>query len=207
MNMPYTFLSWFSHPLHFSSAIVQNLVMLFVIVSLRSGKYVRTAMGAFVINIYSQNLFHFLINNGVLLPQGIMFYTVICLLSFILLGRKWGWMTTLMVVVMMLVGMYNTNNGFSLFHFPKHLGDPTTAAGMSYMVVLPFLMNIYLVSEYVKAQNKASELIKIQKKAVYEKNREIIESLRYARRIQRSLMPTASYLSGILEKLKGQKNN
>jgi hypothetical protein len=202
INLPYTFMSWFSHPLHFASAIVQNLIMLFVIFCLRSGKYIQLAIAAFIVNLYGQNLFHFLINNGLIADQGIMFYTLICLLSFILLGRNWGWATTAMVIVMMITGIYNKNNDFILFHFPKDLADPTTEGGIEYILVLPFLLNIYLVSQYVKAQNQAKFLLSTQKKAVSEKNREIIESLRYARRIQRSLMPTTKYISSVMERLK-----
>lgn len=53
-----------------------------------------------------------------------------------------------------------------------------------------------------KSKQKANEIITAQKKLVDEKQKEILDSIHYARRIQRSLLPTENYLAKNLDKFK-----
>ena len=49
-------------------------------------------------------------------------------------------------------------------------------------------------------KQKANEIIALQKELVEEKQKEILDSIYYARRIQRSLLPTESYISRALKR-------
>jgi hypothetical protein len=201
-NIPYTILSFSSHPIHLISAIQQNACLLSVIFLLKQGKRIKLAILIFTATYFSQMTFHFLINNGVIEAQGVLFFTLVCLGTYILLGKKWGAGVTIVMSLMILTGIYNSLNDFCIFRFPREMGDPTLEGALTYMVILPFLMNVYLVSEFVKAEIKARSIIQEQKKVVTEKNQEITDSLRYARRIQHSLMPTQIFLERTFEKLK-----
>jgi hypothetical protein len=60
----------------------------------------------------------------------------------------------------------------------------------------------FLMERCVKFMEMQKQLIGKQKKEVEEKQKEIIDSIRYARRIQHSLLPTEKYLDKQLNKLK-----
>jgi hypothetical protein len=66
---------------------------------------------------------------------------------------------------------------------------------MKYLAIIPLFLNISLISEFVKARQKAEKQLSEQKKLIEEKQKEILDSIRYARRIQRSLLPTEKYIS------------
>ena len=65
-------------------------------------------------------------------------------------------------------------------------------------VLLSLLLIISIVNFYQK--KKANSLVLKQKKLLEEKNKEIIDSINYASRIQRSLMPTEKYINKYLNK-------
>jgi len=52
---------------------------------------------------------------------------------------------------------------------------------------------------------KQRDEIQMQKTLVEEQKRDIIDSIRYARRIQQSLLPTEKYIERVLKKLKDKK--
>jgi hypothetical protein len=159
MNIPYTIISLNSHPAHFISAIQQNLGLLSVIFLLKQGKRIKLAIIIFTFTYFSQMLFHFLINNGRIEAQGVLFFTMVCIGTYILLGKTWGAWVTFIMSGMILTGIYNNLNGHCLFRFPEELADPTLEGNVTYLVILPFLMNVYLVSEFVKAEIKARSII------------------------------------------------
>ncbi|CAN5307784.1 hypothetical protein BH09BAC5_BH09BAC5_15330 [soil metagenome] len=53
-----------------------------------------------------------------------------------------------------------------------------------------------------RSKQKANEIISHQKLLVEEKQKEILDSIHYAKRIQQSLLPTEKYIDGSLRKLK-----
>jgi thiol:disulfide interchange protein len=65
-------------------------------------------------------------------------------------------------------------------------------------VLLSILLLISIINFYQK--QKANALVLKQKKLLEEKNKEIIDSINYASRIQRSLMPTEKYITKHLNK-------
>lgn len=69
------------------------------------------------------------------------------------------------------------------------------AVGFAAMLVLALI-----VFRSYRLKKKANHEIMMQKKVIEEKNREILDSIYYARRIQRSLMPTDKYIARILKK-------
>ena len=51
---------------------------------------------------------------------------------------------------------------------------------------------------------KKNEEIQLQKMVIEEKQKEIIDSINYAKRIQQSLLPTEKYLERVLKQLRGK---
>ncbi|MFL5764219.1 MAG: tetratricopeptide repeat protein [Bacteroidia bacterium] len=56
-----------------------------------------------------------------------------------------------------------------------------------------------------KYERERSDLIEIQKTLLEEKQKEILDSIRYAKRIQNSLMPTEKYIDKNIKRLKGEE--
>lgn len=69
--------------------------------------------------------------------------------------------------------------------------------------IIVFLLILY--KRYRVSQAQKEEIYK-QKLLVDEKQKEIMDSIKYARRIQNSLMPTEKYISRIFNKVKDPKN-
>lgn len=159
-------------------------------ISVFKGYNLTISKNVFFTNFIIQHIYHFLLNNGEMLLQGVLFFTLLALFAFFLYGQLMGWLSFAFMLILSFIGIYNVNSSYSLFFYPAELADPTTEGNAKYMVVLPLLMNIYLVSEFVKSQSKAKARISSQNKELLEKNKEILDSIRYAHRIQKSLMPT-----------------
>ncbi len=200
INVPYTILSFSSDIVHLISAFAQDVALFCVIYILKKGKNIKLAVNFFILNFASQNLLHFLINNGQIKDQGIIFFLLFCLYAFLLISRKWGIIISFLVAVMLSIGIYNGNTGNSLFNFPPELADPTTTKEMAYISLLPLFLLLYLVSEFVKAQTKAKELLHSQKKMVEQKNKEVIDSIKYAKRIQNALITSEKNMERMLNK-------
>ncbi|MBP9794238.1 MAG: hypothetical protein KBC56_09600, partial [Flavobacterium sp.] len=73
-------------------------------------------------------------------------------------------------------------------------------------IALLLLFSIYIYRGY-KQKQKANEIIALQKEEVEmqktlveEKQKEILDSIHYAKRIQESLLPTEKYIERVLKK-------
>lgn len=203
-NLPYTIISFSSHIAIFASAIVQNVTVCIVLFLIAGGKRIQLAIKLFLLNFICQNTFHFIVNNGRMLEQGLLFQTLVVLFTFILMGYLHGWLMFLIISIFLTIGIYNQNSGFSLFRFPDELADPPLAGNMMYMIILVIAMNVYLVSEFVKAQGQAQKILTEQKKLVELKNKEVTDSITYSKRIQNSLMPTLKYIDKTLKRMRNE---
>jgi len=74
-----------------------------------------------------------------------------------------------------------------------------------FLILFPILLSIYAVWTNASTINHAKLTITEQKKLLDEKNKDILDSIHYAKRIQTSLMPTEKYLDRILNE-KNKKN-
>lgn len=65
------------------------------------------------------------------------------------------------------------------------------------------LILVFFVFRGFRQQQKDNRILQEQKEIIEEKQREILDSIRYARRIQRSLMPTEKAMLGFVRKSRG----
>ena len=78
----------------------------------------------------------------------------------------------------------------------------------SYGGAIGFLLMIIVAGvsfRAYKTKQKANEIISVQKQLVEEKQKEILDSIHYAKRIQQSLLPTEKYIEKSLTRLKRNK--
>src|SRR6185437_8521727 len=165
-----------------------------VLVTLKTTRNVTWASIAYIIGHSIQNFGFFFAGNGVLSPMDVPFFILYISFGFLLLRRTWGIILSVIVVVVLLVGMYNVDSGYKLFFFEggQHLQEPPKV-----MVLLPLLLNVYLVSGFFGVRIRAEKQIADQK-AELEKNHEelalrnkdTIASINYASRIQNAMLPT-----------------
>jgi len=197
LNVPYTLQALSNgSPLHLFLASLTTTALLSSLIILKKTSNVKWAVYFYVLNHTIQTVSHFLINNGRMEMQGTSFLILYVLFGYVMLGRDWGRILTLFAVLMIFTGIYNMNTSFSLFRFPDAYAD-TTSPGLRYLVIVPVLLNIYLISEFVKARHKAERQIDEQKlrleennKELESKNEDILSSINYAKRIQQAILPT-----------------
>jgi serine phosphatase RsbU (regulator of sigma subunit) len=178
----------------FILSIVGIVALISVLITLKVAKNVVWAFYVYIFNHTVQNFSYMLLENGKPSLEAIPFLILYVSFGFLLLGRKWGFGLTLLSVICMIVAIYNYESGASLYHFDAgdHMKDAPP-----YIALIPFLLNIYLVSEFLKARQKAEEEIAKQRVLLEEshaelavKNQDIISSINYASRIQQALLPS-----------------
>ncbi len=195
-NIPYLFVAIPLSILHASIAIFSLVALASVILILAVTKNVKTATLFYVTVHCILNLTHFIMNDGKIEAQGALFFLLIALFSFLMLGRTWGLLFTCFIVIMFILGMYNVDSNYSLFKIPLKYHDPKIEGPMVYFVIIPLLINIYLIAQFVKARNKAEMQISNQKilleknnKELGIKNDDIVSSINYAKKIQYAVLP------------------
>ncbi len=200
-NLPYLFIATKSimQVVFGVSTIVALMIALIV---LKRTSNVKTATYFFITNFVFQLGGHYLINNGEVTIQGTLFFLLFCLCGYLLMDRKWGLFISLSVVFLFIIGVYNTNSNFSLFCFPPEFSDPKEIGPMKYFSIIPIVLNMYLISEFVKAREKAEKQLSDRKKIIEEKQKEILDSIHYAKRIQKTLMPGEKYIEKEIDRLK-----
>ena len=189
LNIPYLIQTLNKgNPIHITLAVLSTCGLSLVLAILSRSENITFAIYFYIINHTIQNVCHYFINNGVIEVQGTTFLILIVLFSYLMLGRKWGLVFTLFTAGLIIMGIYNENSGFKLFHIPASYAEIDNV-NIHYMIVVPFLLNIYLVSEFVKARQKAEVQIDNQKKLLELKNEDIVSSINYAKRIQQAILP------------------
>jgi tetratricopeptide (TPR) repeat protein len=71
------------------------------------------------------------------------------------------------------------------------------------LIVLVILILFFISFRAYSQKKKANAIIFEQKKLVEEKQQEVMDSIRYAKRIQESLLPKEKYMQKVMNKLKG----
>ncbi len=203
-NLPYIFIAT-GHLIHFAMGLSTIAALIMVLVMLKRTNNVKWASYFFLVNFTIQDVGHYIINNGRLEAQGTLFTLLFALCGFLLLDRKWGIFISIVAMLMYSLGLYNINNDFILWQVPSEISDPAETGTFKYFGLIPLFLNIYLISEFVKARQKAEKQISEQKALVEEKQKEILDSIRYAKRIQNSLLPPFTYIDRTLKRLQEKK--
>jgi len=200
-NIPYLFVA-FEHRVQFTMALSVLIALIVVLIVMRRTSRIRLASYFFLLNFFIQITGHFMLDNGRQELQGVLFGILFIISGYLLIDRKWGLGITILMLTQFIVGIHNTNTNFSIFHVPDGIGDPPEEGPFHYLAIIPMLLNVYLISEFVKARQKAEGQLSHQKALIEEKQKEIIDSIRYARRIQRSQMPNEKFIEKTIDRLR-----
>ncbi len=200
-NIPYLFIAT-DHFIHMTMGVSVQVALAAVLIILRLRSHVGIATFFFLLNFTIQMGGHFVINNGLLEAQGILFSLLFALSGYLLLDRKWGSIISLAMAGMFIVGTYNILHNNSLWSCDPEISDPTEQDALKYLALIPFALNVYLISEFVKARQKAEKQLAERKRMIEEKQKEILDSIHYAKRIQKSLMTSENNVEKILKRLR-----
>lgn len=201
MNTPYLFLT-LDQLVHLLTALTTMGSLIVVLIVLKKTGNMKIASYFFLINFTIQDFGHFIRNNGRTAEQGALFSLLFIMCGFLMLNRKWGTIIGIVVLLTYAMGLYNVQHDFAIWHVPAHLSDPPEEGGFKYLALIPLFLNMYLISEFVKARQKAERQLSRQKALIEEKQKEILDSIRYARRIQKSQMPNENFIEKTIERLK-----
>jgi hypothetical protein len=200
-NIPYLFVAA-NKAIHLSMGVSTLAALLLVLIVIKKTNNIKKATYFFLINFTIQICGHYIIDNGRLEGQGLLFATLFTLSGFLLLDNKWGYTIGALMMLMYILGLYNLNNNCPVWYFSTDISDPPETGNFKYLALIPLVLNMYLISEFVKARQKAERQLSQQKHLIEEKQKEIIDSIRYARRIQRSQMPNEKFIEKTIERLK-----
>jgi hypothetical protein len=70
-----------------------------------------------------------------------------------------------------------------------------------FLVFIPIVLSMYAVWTHTTTIQKAKETITAQKTIISEKNKDMLDSMNYAKRIQDSLLPSEKYIERVLKNL------
>jgi hypothetical protein len=198
-NIPYCILAFSHQTIHKTLAITTVVGLIAVLVALKNFRNLKLGVWLYILNHSFQNFTHFLINNGRLEEQGILFFMLYISFGFFLAGRLTGFILSGLVIISFMIGAYNVMTDYSLFKFPPEVADPMQTPVMKFFTLIPIFMNIYLVSQFIRTRQRAEEQIQLQKQMLEQKNKEVLDSIRYAKRIQQSLLPNDKLIRRILK--------
>jgi len=204
-NIPYLFIA-FHLTIQFIMGVSVLTALALVLIVIKRTNNIRMATYFFLLNFFIQDIGHFVLDNGRQELQGVLYAVLFVISGFLLMDRKWGFAIMLLMVTAFILGIHNANTNFSVFHVPDGIGDPPEEGAFHYLALIPIFLNAYLVSEFVKARQKAEKQLSEQKELIEEKQKEILDSIHYAKRIQSSLLPTEVYIERVLDDMSRDKN-
>lgn len=73
-----------------------------------------------------------------------------------------------------------------------------------FLILIPIVLAVYSIWSHTGTIREAKEKIMLQKQMIETKNKDITDSIVYAKRIQQSLLPTDIYIEKNIERLKGK---
>jgi hypothetical protein len=190
-----------NHSIQIAMGISVQVALAFDLIILRAWSNVKMASYFFLGNFAIQDIGHFFLTNGYPAGQALLFALLFSFCGFLLLNRWWGFGICIAMMTLFVVGTYNTLHNNSLWSCPPDIADPVEKDAMKYMALIPFSLNIYLVSEFVRARIKAEKQLAHQKRMIEEKQKEILDSIHYAKRIQKCLMPNEKYIERRLREM------
>ncbi|MBC7865679.1 MAG: hypothetical protein IAF38_22075 [Bacteroidia bacterium] len=134
------------------------------------------------------------IQRGAPAMNGGLWLMVAILFAFFLYNRLGGIIITFIFLV-----LGSLPSVFKDFYFvPEKEHLPDTAV----VFLMPLILNIFVVWKYIKTREDAQKKINDQKDELEARNKEVLDSIHYAKRIQNSLMTNEKYIDRVLNLLK-----
>lgn len=119
---------------------------------------------------------------------------VFIVFAFFVMGRRWGFVVTGFTVLCLLMPTFNEMSGGALLSY--HIPPEQVPTELPIFVLVPFLLNVFAFSQIVATRKVAEQKLQLQKaqvetnnKQLESKNKDITDSINYARKIQYAVLP------------------
>lgn len=172
------------------------LMLLAILVSFRKQKNFQFIALLLFVQQNVTGIVSFLIQESRMDFVGEFWIVVNIMMAFFTLGNKYGFIMTGVWFVQLIHCLLNelSDGKYILLSIPKNEILPPAP----FFVLVPFVLCVYIMYQFVKTRSIAEHNIQEQKNLIEEKNHEILSSIRYAKRIQNSLLPTEKYLDKVM---------
>jgi hypothetical protein len=124
----------------------------------------------------------------------------IVLFAFFIYDTKKAFFITLLFISPILIAVANAISGGKLVHF--NIPENEKMQEQPIFVLMPLMLNIYVIWKFMATRGLAEKQIQQQKFEIEQKNKDMTDSINYAKRIQQAQMPTEKYIDRSLERLK-----
>jgi serine phosphatase RsbU (regulator of sigma subunit) len=194
MNLGFVYATQHSPSFQQVFSILGFVLILMVLIILKITRNVFWASIAYIISHSIQNFGYLIIANGVISGEAIPFIILYVSFGFLLLGRKWAKLLYIIAVGIVCIGIYNVGSGYKLFFFEA---GTTLKEPPQPFLLIPLVLNVYLLQEFFKIRGKAEKQIAEQREEIDKsheelamQNKDIVASINYASRIQHAMLPT-----------------
>ena len=119
---------------------------------------------------------------------GAFFSVAFFLFAFFIYGPKRGMLISLPFVLLVLLGLANKMLGGKLVN--PGIPPDQQIPDQPIFVLVPFFFTIYVMWSYVRTRKEAEHHIQKQKALLEYRNKEVTDSITYAERIQKSILPS-----------------
>jgi hypothetical protein len=198
LNLVLFSINLYTNHYYYHAAIITFAMSLLVIIliAFRQQRKFRSIALILMFQQVVTGIVSFLIQRSSMDFVGEFWIVVNILITFFTLGKKYGFIMSGIWLLQLTHCLINDASGgkFILINIPSEQVLPPAP----YFILIPFSLCIYIIYEFVQTRSVAEHDIQEQKQIIEHKNRDILDSIRYASRIQKSLLPTEKYIRKIL---------
>jgi serine phosphatase RsbU (regulator of sigma subunit) len=157
---------------------------------------VRLAAIWYVVQQFIVSIAEASIQNFAATVQGTLFVTAIIMFCFFMFGRRWGFIYSLPFLVIFLLGIASDMAGHPLIDM--HAPADQQLSQQPILALMPLALNIFVMYKFISTRAVAEQQIRNQKSQLEEKNKEVTDSIVYAQRIQRAILPSHRLIENYL---------
>lgn len=163
------------------------LALPFVFIIIKKYKNINSAALFFVFQQLTMHLLNGWLLNFEINLLSCFWMIQLIIFTFVVLGLKWGMLIVFYDVIFIMFGIINSTSGFAYYYYPippeQQLPDEPL------FIIVPIALITYALYMTVKTREIAEREINQQKKNLQHTNKEITDSINYAKRIQKAVLP------------------
>jgi serine phosphatase RsbU (regulator of sigma subunit) len=157
---------------------------------------VRLAANWYVIQQFIVSIAEAAIQNFSTTVAGTLFVTAIIMFCFFMYGRRWGFIYSLPFLCIFLFGVAGEMAGHPIIDL--HAPADQQLSQQPILILMPLALNLFVMYKFMSTRAGAEQQINHQKSLLEEKNKEVTDSIVYAQRIQRAILPSHRLIENYL---------
>jgi hypothetical protein len=183
---------------HFYIITVGILSLVTIPFILKYKQNYRLAAGVYLAQQFFVSASEIILQGAPLDIASFLFTTIVVLFALMVYGKRQGIYISLPFIALIAVEIINKSYDEKLVYFDVFKDQRLPEQPV--FILMPLALNIFVIRKLIATRDLAEAQLHEQKMEIEMKNKEILDSMNYARRIQRSLLPTDIYLQRVLNK-------